>query len=181
MMAGGTLDGGPAVADPTRLDQAARRAACFVLIVTSVVIAVIVLWPGPPDHSAQAALQASLDHAHEHGLPQRISFNAVQDLANVVMFLPVGLFGSLALRRHNYLIVLYGALAAGCIELTQLLLLPGRVASIEDVISNTLGAFLGLMISLPWLRRRIRRRRRYLQGRRGATDSPRRTARAARI
>jgi VanZ family protein len=171
----------PEPRDPMRLDLRARRTASVLLAVIILVIAVIVFWPGPPDPSGQNALEHFLYMAHANGLPRRITFNLVQNLANVAMFLPLGLLGSLALRRRNFLVVLYGALASGLIELTQLVLLPDRVASMEDVLSNTAGALIGFLISIPALRRRLRRRRRYLQGRRGAADSPRRAARMTQI
>ena len=105
----------------------------------------------------------------------------METLANVVMFVPIGLLGSLALRRRNILIVFYAALASGLIEVVQFLLLPGRVSSWQDIGANTAGALIGFLVSVPALRRRLRRRRRYRQGLRGAKDSARRAARAARL
>ena len=177
---GGPAATGPA-ADPSRLDRRARRLAGVLLGVILVVIAVIVFWPGPPDPNGQTALREYLDTGHRHGLPRWIDYNLVQNSSNVLMFVPIGLLGALALYRRNYLIVLYAGLASGLIELVQLVLLPDRVASWQDMAANTIGAFLGLLCALPALRRRRRRRRRYLQGRRSAADSPRRAARAARL
>jgi VanZ family protein len=170
-----------APSDPSRLDRAARRVATALLVLIVVVVAVIVFWPGPPDPAGQGALESYLRHPELHGLPRWITFNLVQNLANVVMFLPLGLLGSLALRRRNYLVVLFAASASGLIELTQLLLLPHRVASLEDVLANTTGALLGLLLSIPALRRRRKRRDVYRLGRRRAVDSQRRAARAARL
>lgn len=167
--------------DPSRLDRATRRVAAGSLVLIVLVVAVIVFWPGPPDPGGQGALESYLRYPEDHGLPRWITFNLVQNLANVVMFLPLGLLGSLALRRRNYLVVLYAAAASGLIELTQLLLLPHRVASLEDVLANTAGAFVGLLLSIPALCRRSRRRKLYRLGRRRAVDSPRRAARAARL
>ena len=167
--------------DPTRLDQSARRAAAALLVIVGAVVAVIVFWPGPPDPGGQSALVVFLRRQHRHGLPSWITFNVIQNLANVVMFLPVGYLGALALRRHNYLVVIAAAMASGGIELTQLVFLPHRVASLEDVAANATGALIGLVLALPVLRRRRKRRQQFLRGHRGAVDSDRRTARAARI
>ncbi len=167
-------------ADPARLDRGARHTAALLLALIVVVIVFIVFWPGPPDPSGQLALFRFLHQAHANGLPRWISFDLVQNLANVVMFVPLGLLGSLALKRRNYLVVVAAALGSGLIELGQLIFLPDRVASLQDVLSNTIGAFIGLLISIPTLRRRRRRRKQYEQGRRGAMDSRRQAARAAR-
>lgn len=168
-------------ADPGRLDRRARRLAGVLLCVILVVIAVIVFWPGPPDPNGQTALRAYLDAGHHRGLPWWIDYDLVQNLSNVVMFVPIGLLGALALYRRNYLIVVYAGLASGLIELIQLVLLPDRVASWQDITANTAGAFVGLLCAIPALRRRRKRRRQYLRGRRSAADSPRRAARAARL
>ncbi len=167
--------------DAARVDRPVRRMAAVLLWLIAGVVAVIVFWPGPPDPGGQSALRDYLEQAHAGGLPSWINFDLVQNLANVAMFAPLGLLGSLALRRHNYLIVAYAAVASGLIELIQLLLLPHRVASLLDVAANTAGALVGFLLSIPALRRRLRRRRRYLRGRRSASDSRRRVARTARI
>lgn len=167
--------------DPTRLDLRARRSSFVLLLLIAAAVAVIVFWPGPPDPSGQSALQRYLERGDADGLPGWITFDFVQNLANVAMFLPVGLLGSLALRRRNWAVVFYAAAASGLIELVQLVLLPARVASLTDIASNTAGAVLGFLLSLGALARRARRRRRYLRGRRSAADSTRRAARAARI
>lgn len=170
----------PAPADPGRIDRPARRLAGVLLCLILLVIAVIVFWPGPPDPHGQTALRLYLDRGHRAGLPRRIDYDLVQNLANVVMFVPIGLLGALALYRRNYLIVIYAGFASSLIELVQLVLLPDRVASWQDITANTVGAFVGLLCAVPALRRRRRRRRRLVIGRRSAADSPRRAARAAR-
>ena len=171
----------PVRRDPARLDLAARRTAGVLLVMIVLAVAVIVFWPGPPDPGGQSALETFLQRQHRRGLPEWITFNLVQNVANVVMFLPVGFLGALALRRHNYLIVAVAAIGSGLIELTQLLLLPDRVASLEDVAANTAGAVVGLLLAVPTLRRRHKRRLQFVRGYRGAVDSDRRASRAARI
>ena len=163
------------------VDRLPRRAAAVILALILLTGAVIVFWPGPPDPHGQSSLRDYLESAHQHGLPRWISFGFVENASNVVMFVPIGLLGSLALRRRNYLVVLLAAMGSGLIELVQLLLLPDRVASLDDVLANTAGAVVGLLCSVPALRRRYRRRRQYLRGRTGAADSPRRVARTARL
>lgn len=178
---GGPTQSARAPGDPGRLDRRARRIAAVLLCVILLVIAVIVFWPGPPDANGQTALRLYLAKGHRHGLPRWIDYDLVQNLSNVVMFVPIGVLGALALYRRNYLIVVYASLASGLIEFVQLVLLPDRVASWQDITANTAGAFVGLLCAIPALRRRRKRRRQYLQGRRSAADSPRRAARVARL
>jgi VanZ family protein len=172
---------GSTPADPTRLDRGARRTAVVLLLLIAATVAIIVFTPGPPDPGGQDSLHLYLDRAHLSGLPSWIDFSFIQNLANVVLFIPLGFLGSLALRRRNYLVVLAAAGASGLIELVQLILLPDRVASLQDVLCNTIGALIGFLLSIPALRRRRQRRRRYVQGRQAASDSRRRVSRTARL
>jgi hypothetical protein len=161
------------VSDPSKLDRHHRRTAAGLLVLFLFAIAVIVFWPGQPDPGGQSALKAYLNDGPSHGLPSWVTFALVETVANVAMFMPVGLLGSLAIRARNYLVIGYAALASGLIELVQLVLLPQRVASLDDIRANTMGAILGFLISVPALRARRRRRRRYREGRVGARDSKR--------
>ena len=85
------------VVDPARLDRAARHTAAVLLTSVIAVVVVIVFWPGPPDPSGQDALHRYLAQAHANGLPYWISFNLIQNLANLVMFIPLG-FGITVVR-----------------------------------------------------------------------------------
>lgn len=165
--------------DAYRLDRLDRRVAGTLLTLFVVVVTLIVFWPGPPAPTGQSTLKNYLSQGRRHGLPSWITFAFIENLSNVLMFVPLGLLASLALRRRNYLVVPAAAVASGLIELVQLLLLPGRVASIQDVRANTIGALVGLLLSLPALRRRRRRRRQFRSGRLRAGESRRRARLAA--
>lgn len=169
-----------AAGDAHRLDRLDRRVAGALLALFVVVVTLIVFWPGPPAPVGQSTLKDYLSEGKRHGLPSWITFAYIENLANVLMFVPLGLLASLALRRRNFLAVPAAAAASGLIELVQLLLLPSRVASTQDIRVNTIGALLGFLLSLPALRRRRRRRRRFRLGRLGAGESRRRAALAAR-
>jgi len=169
-----------APADPYRLDRMQRRLAAVLLALFLLAVAVIVFWPGPPAPAGQSSLKTYLSHGASRGLPEWITFGLVETLSNVVMFVPLGLLGSLALRRHNYLVVAFGALGSALIELIQLVALPARVASFDDIRLNTIGALIGFLLSVPALRSRHRRRSRYRAGRISAADSRRRAGRALR-
>lgn len=73
---------------------------------------------------------------------------------NVVLFVPLTCLATLAVRRITWL--QWFAVGAGLsvtIELVQLLALSGRSASLVDVVSNSLGAWVGAVLG-EGLRRR---------------------------
>lgn len=69
-------------------------------------------------------------------------------LANVALFVPVGLLLPLAWSRLRlWHVVLIGALMSGLIESVQGLM-PSRFPTISDVIANSLGTLVGGMIAV---------------------------------
>ncbi len=133
----------------------------MLLITFGVVVTVITFWPGPPDPDGQLALREFLLQAYTHGLPTWITFGRIEFAANIVMFVPIGLFGALVLVRHSWLVVPIAVAASIAIEVFQSARLAERVGTPRDVIANGLGALLGYLCSLLVLRvarRRIRRR-----------------------
>ncbi|HEX7122461.1 MAG TPA: VanZ family protein [Gemmatimonadaceae bacterium] len=73
-------------------------------------------------------------------------------LTNLILFLPLGAALGLTGGRSRWLIVA-GALLSGAIETTQLII-PGRDPSIGDLLFNTLGTAVGLVIlrtAASWL------------------------------
>jgi glycopeptide antibiotics resistance protein len=134
------------------------RVISAVLLVTFCsVIAVITFWPGPPDPSGQDALKNFLAQAHANGLPRWFSFGKVEFAANVLMFVPIGLFGALALPSRRWVIVPAAIAASATIEIAQALSLPDRVGTPRDVISNGLGAIIGYLAAC-WIVRAAQHR-----------------------
>jgi len=153
---------------PTRDREPALRLIriwSMVLLATVViVVAIITFSPGPPDPSGQQALRSFLDHAHLHGLPRWISFNKIEFGSNILMFVPIGLFGSLALPPPRWLIVPAAIMGSLAIEITQASGLPQRVGTPRDVIANSLGALIGYLLACLVIRsveRSARRRSAY--------------------
>jgi glycopeptide antibiotics resistance protein len=120
-------------------------------------VALVVLWPSPVDAAGGEWLRRGLRFLYTHGLPTSVTYNAVEFTANIVMFVPFGLFWFiLAPRGWRWAGPLAGMALSTLIEVTQLLLLPQRVATPYDVLANTLGALTGTV--LGWLLLRSRRR-----------------------
>jgi len=81
------------------------------------------------------------------GLPRQPSEVVVEFLSNIVLFVPWGLFVRLLspTRFPAWAVVLSGAGLSLAIELIQILV-PGRVTALSDVIANTLGTAVGLLL-----------------------------------
>jgi glycopeptide antibiotics resistance protein len=128
------------------------------LLAFLVVVAVITFTPGPPDANGQRDLIAFLARAHTQGLPQWVTFGKVEFSANVLMFVPIGLFGALALPRARWLIVPAAVAMSAVIEAVQAADLPARVGTPRDVIANGVGALIGYLVAtivLTEIHRRI--------------------------
>lgn len=101
------------------------------------------------------------------GLGGTVSPEDFAVLANVLLFIPV--FAALAVLVPSWWWVLAAAAVSGAVELHQLSL-GTREASIGDVLANTAGAALGVL--LGWAVRRAVLARRRLRASGGATAGP---------
>jgi len=110
-------------------------------------IAIITFTPGPPDPTGQRDLIAFLARAHAQGLPAWVTFGKVEFGANIVMFIPIGLFGALALPRARWLIVPAAVGLSAVIEYLQAANLPARDGTARDVVANGLGALIGYLLA----------------------------------
>lgn len=70
-------------------------------------------------------------------------------ILNIILFLPLGV-GLALLGIRPAVAIAIGCLASSCIELTQLWYIPGRFASIHDVITNTTGTAIAAMMVSRW-------------------------------
>lgn len=109
-------------------------------------VAFVVFWPSPVDRPVQSQLDKALELLHRHGVPAFVDYNFVEFSANIALFIPLGIMFGLAIpMRLGYLTLLCGPLLSGSIELIQSQLLAQRYATVEDVISNSLGATIGVL------------------------------------
>ncbi len=77
-----------------------------------------------------------------------ITYPAIEFGANVVLFVPIGMLLLLiAGRRWWWLAILSGMLLSASIEIAQLFI-PGRVSDVRDLVSNSIGAFVGVLAAL---------------------------------
>ena len=75
------------------------------------------------------------------------AFWVSQAVGNVLLLLPIGLFGPMVLPWLDrwWRVALLAIVLSSCIELAQLLV-PDRSADVDDALLNTLGALLGCAV-----------------------------------
>jgi len=139
----------------------------------------LTLWPGLAHTEVPRWAHGVLQFANHLGIP--LTFDVLEAVANVLMFVPLGAFGIWiigdwreiihkpevvdVIGHRSYLsvaseVVLAAAVLSAAIEVAQLRI-PGRVTSFDDWWRNTLGAAVGTGIGLATLvahRRRLHRR-----------------------
>lgn len=116
----------------------------------TVFLGVVTLSPTPVDRPASGLLQRL-----NEWIPG--SYVVLEFTANVALFVPLGVLVAIQLpRRLAWLAVPVGAAVSLTIEMLQAALLPERFATASDVVANTIGAVVGVL--LVALRPRVRRR-----------------------
>ena len=110
-----------------------------------------------------AIIYRVLAAAHRHGYLLSIDDRRLEFLANIALFVPVGMFLMLLFGTRLWWVALAASFAmTTAIEVAQQSI-PGRVPDERDLIANGLGAIIGVLIALvltaPAALRRRRRRR----------------------
>jgi glycopeptide antibiotics resistance protein len=121
------------------------RAAAFILLAWAAIGLALTLLPGDPLPGQVVT---------DNFVPFRTigiyfdnldsAFWVSQAIGNLLLLLPLGLFGPLVLPWLSrwWRVALVAVLVSACIETVQLLI-PDRSADVDDVLINTLGALLG--------------------------------------
>jgi VanZ family protein len=104
-----------------------------------------------------------LDALHRRGIAETLTINRLEFLANIGMFVPVGVFLLLLFGTGLFWVAgISSFVLTSAIETVQRSI-PGRVSDPRDVVANTLGALIGIAIAvvltLPATLRRRKRRR----------------------
>lgn len=108
----------------------------------------LTLTPAPYDDRATGMLWDALHVFARHRSTDWVTFSLVEFLANIVIFVPVGVFLVLLFgRRQWWLAITFGVLLSCAIELAQLLWLSTRVPDLRDVVSNSSGCLIGVLVA----------------------------------
>lgn len=104
-----------------------------------------------------------------------ITYDRVEFSANVAMFIPIGLFFVLLFgRRQWWLAIVFGVGLTLGIEFAQQFI-PARVSDPRDLVANSSGAVLGVLVALVLTASKARQIRREAAIRRSVRTGPVRT------
>lgn len=122
-----------------------------------VLVGVLTLVKGHLITSSEQVVRRAFDSRHAAWMPRRLDSNEIELLANVVLFVPIGMFLTLLVgaRRWMWAVVASCALTAG-IEACQAVLASG-VPDVRDLVANSLGGAVGVWLALILTRASERR------------------------
>jgi glycopeptide antibiotics resistance protein len=121
------------------------------------VLALIGFWPSPVDETAQDLLSTVLFWLHSHGIPGWFNYWFVEASANFLLFIPVGILAVMVFPRNKWWQdALIGVTASGVMELGQFLFLDRRVSSPKDLVTNTAGTLVGILLAYA-LKKRLKK------------------------
>lgn len=112
------------------------------LVAYAVALAAIAFWPTPVDRDAGPLLRVLTR------LIPVLTYPRIEFLANVLMFVPLGLLLTLILLRARWLVLPIVILATVTIECVQAVLLDARTPSVLDIVANTTGGCLGILLAV---------------------------------
>jgi glycopeptide antibiotics resistance protein len=134
----------------------------LLLLVYAGFVALVTLWPNPSELEFGGIGDRVLRVLYRFGVPEWFGMVELEFAANVAMFVPLGFLLGLALSRRAWWLALF--LLPGYtvgIELTQALALASRSPTLQDVVANSAGGYIGLALAMV-LRAVIRARDRRL-------------------
>lgn len=111
-------------------------------------LALLTLTPRRIEEAAPNILDLVLSTAHRLGW-ESLDFTRLEIIANVLVFVPVGILAFLVIPRRWWPVAIFlGPALSLTIEIVQRVALPHRAATITDVIANSGGAAIGVFIAL---------------------------------
>lgn len=123
----------------------------------------ITLTPGSSAPTSSDLVMRVLNRLQRYDELSWLTYDRAEYLANVALFVPVGLFLLLLFgTRFWWIALVAGIVLTGAIETAQRSI-PGRVPDERDLAANTIGTVvgiaLGVVLTLPATIRRARRKR----------------------
>jgi VanZ family protein len=111
-------------------------------------LALLTLTPSRVENAMPNLLDLTLAAIHRLGWTA-LDFHRLEVLANIVVFIPVGILAFLLMPRRVWpLALLVGPAASIAIETAQLVALPHRASTVTDVLANSTGATFGVALAV---------------------------------
>jgi glycopeptide antibiotics resistance protein len=129
-------------------------------------VAWLTLTPQPLGPDQVELIERVLGALHRRGYVETLDYDRFEFLANIALFVPVGVFSLLLVGAGAWWLALLVPVALTVGIETAQLGIPGRVPDERDLLANTMGGVLGVLIALvltlpATLRRRRRKQRRH--------------------
>lgn len=125
-----------------------RRIAVLLGIPFLVGLGLLTLTPSRVEESMPNLLDLVLSTTHRVGWDW-LDFARLEILANVLVFVPVGVFAFVLVPRRVWPVaVVLGPAISVAIEVAQRLALPHRAATVSDVAANSGGALIGVFLAM---------------------------------
>ena len=124
-----------------------RRVGQIGFVITTGLVALITLTPQSGDSAHGTVAKALLGALHAIGVSDSFGEVEWEFTANIIMFIPLGFFLALVLpTTRTWVGIVALPLMSGVIEASQLLFLPSRYPTVSDLVANSLGGWLGLLM-----------------------------------
>ncbi len=107
----------------------------------AIVLALVAFWPVPVDSGAGPFLRAVT-----RAFPL-LTYPRIEFAANIVMFVPLGFLLTFVLRGERWMVLPIAFVTTVAIETGQAIALAARTPSVLDIIANTAGACVGMLLA----------------------------------
>ncbi|WP_022886190.1 VanZ family protein [Glaciibacter superstes] len=123
-----------------------------ILSVVTLVYLAFVGWvtlnPQPSQTSSNGWLLRALGFFARHDSTDWITYSLVEFIANIAMFIPIGVFFLLLFGRRKWWLAIFVGVVLTCfIEFVQLFL-PARYPDVSDLVANSTGTVIGVSLAL---------------------------------
>ena len=108
-----------------------RRVTLIATVAYFLALVAIAFWPVPVDQNAGDLLYDLFAWLYRHDAPRWLDYHFLEFSANVILFIPVGLFVVILADVGRWWLGILAGLVASCaIEGAQLMFLPSRSATL---------------------------------------------------